>query len=284
MLQQLATTVEQAAQKNLHVVATLALLADLAREHRWHHAIQRRWPPCALTETLTMEPVDFDHHKSRKEQKTRILALCPLDFVAAPSEGIFIGNPGPGKTFLAPCWASAACHANIKVLCTTAIDMINHRIAAAADHSLFKQLHQYATPDLLVCDELGDLSLGQQGAHLFFQGLSQRHQRKATVITTNLPFAAWGKVFASTPGATAIADRLVHTSEVLLLGGTSYRRKLTSHHLRRTTAVKGAGQSSHLAPTPFFCRWASDNKAPVRLHDGLAYFSTDSFGSLCDRW
>jgi DNA replication protein DnaC len=105
--------------------------------------------------------------------------------------------------------------------------MINHLIAAEADHSLLKKLHHYAAPDILVCDELGYLALGQQGSHLFFQVISQRHQLKSTVITTNLPFADWGKVFDSTTVATAIADRLVHNSEVLILGGTSYRRKLT---------------------------------------------------------
>jgi DNA replication protein DnaC len=107
------------------------------------------------------------------------------------------------------------------------MDMINQLIAAAADHSLLSKLHYYYTPDLLVCDELGYLSLGQQGSHLFFQIISQRHQQKSTVITTNLPFAEWGQVFDSTTVATAIADRLVHDSEVLILGGTSYRRKLT---------------------------------------------------------
>ena len=63
--------------------------------------------------------------------------------------------------------------------------MINHLIAAEADHSLLKQLHHYGTPDRLVCDELGYLSLGQPGSHLCFQVISQRHQRKSTVITTN---------------------------------------------------------------------------------------------------
>src|SRR4030095_17137702 len=111
-------------------------------------------------------------------------------------------------------------------LCTTAIDMINHLIAAAADHSLLKQLHHYATPDLLVCDELGYLSLGQQGSHLFFQVISQRHQRKSTVITTHVPFADWGKVFDSTTVATAIADRLLHNSGGLIPGGARYRRKV----------------------------------------------------------
>jgi DNA replication protein DnaC len=227
MLQQLDTTLEQATQKNLDVVTTLTLLADIELEHRWQQAILLRWRQSALKDKLTIDQFNFDHHKSRNDQKTRILKLLNLDFVSAHSDVILIGNPGTGKTFLAKCLAYAACNANIKVLFTTAIDMINQLIAAEADHSLLKQLHHYYAPDLLVCDELGYLSLGQQGSHLFFQIISQRHQLKSTVITTNLPFAEWGQVFDSTTVATAIADRLVHNSEVLILGGTSYRRKLT---------------------------------------------------------
>jgi len=227
MLQQLDPTLEPATQKNLDVVTTLNLLADIALEQRWQNAILLRWRQSALKDKLTIDQCNFDHHKSRNEQKTRILKLLNLDFVAAHSDVILIGNPGTGKTFLAKCLAYAACNANIKVLFTTAIDMINQLIAAEADHSLLKQLHHYYAPDLLVCDELGSLSLGQQGSHLFFQVISQRHQLKSTVITTNLPFAEWGKVFDSTTVATAIADRLVHNSEVLILGGSSYRRKFT---------------------------------------------------------
>jgi DNA replication protein DnaC len=130
--------------------------------------------------------------------------------------------------------------------------MINHLMAAAADHSLVHKLQHDATPDLLVWDELGDLSLGQPGSHLFFQGLSQRHQRQSTVMTPNVPLAEWGQGCDATTVATAIAARLVHTSEVLMLGGSSYRRKLTSSHSRPTTAVKGAFHASHRAPNALF--------------------------------
>jgi DNA replication protein DnaC len=227
LLQQLDTVVTQATEKNLDVVTALNLLVDIELEQRWQSAIHLRWRQSALREKLTIDQFDFDHHTSRQDQKTRILNLLNLDFVSAHSDIICIGHPGTGKTFLATCLAYAACNANIKVRCTIAIAMINQLIAAEADHSLLKKLHHYSAPDLLVCDELGSLSLGQQGSHLFFQVISQRHQRKSTVIPTNLPFAEWGQVFDSTTVATAIADRLVHNSEVLILGGTSYRRKLT---------------------------------------------------------
>ena len=225
MAAELENVLNRAGEKNLNFVSTLSVLADIELQLRRQNAISLRWRQSKLDEKITVDQFDFDHHKSRKNQKQRILNLMSLDFVAQHKDVILIGNPGTGKTFLAKCIAYAACNANIKVLFTTAIDMINHLIAAEADHSLLKKLHYFQSPDLLVCDELGYLSLGPQGSHLFFQVISHRHQKRATLLTTNLPFADWGNVFDSTTVATAIADRLVHNSEVLILGGQSYRRK-----------------------------------------------------------
>jgi len=225
MAQELETILDEAKQKNTDFLSMLEKLADLETESRWQNAIKLRFRQSRLSEKLTVDQFDFNHHKSRKDQKTQILNLFNLEFQRENKDVILIGNPGTGKTFLAKSMAYAACNANVKVLFTTAIDMINHLIAAEADHSLLKKLHYYQSPALLVCDELGYLSLGQQGSHLFFQVISARHRVKSTILTTNLPFAEWGNVFDSTTVATAIADRLVHNSEVLVLEGPSYRRK-----------------------------------------------------------
>jgi len=88
-----------------------------------------------------------------------------------------------------------------------------------------QKLHHYVSPQLLLIDELGYLPLGTQGSNLFFQVISQLHDRKSTLITTNLPFADWGTIFDSTTVATAIADRLVYNSEILILEGSSYRKR-----------------------------------------------------------
>lgn len=216
---------DQAAEKNLGPIEALTRLADLETEQRWQNSIGLRWRQSNLIEKLTIDQFDFKHHKSRAEQRGRILDLLSLDFVNQHRDIILIGNPGTGKTFIAKAIGYAACNANIKVLFTTAMDMINCLIAAEADKSLVKKLAHYQKPDLLICDELGYLSLGQQGSNLFFQVVSNRHKQKSTIITTNLPFADWGNVFDSTTVATAIADRLVYNSEVLVFGGKSYRRR-----------------------------------------------------------
>ncbi|MBL8230556.1 MAG: ATP-binding protein [Bryobacterales bacterium] len=73
-------------------------------------------------------------------------------------------------------------------------------------------------------DELGYLSLDQQTSNLFYQVISTRHsKKKSTIITTNTPFSEWGNILHNTTIATAIADRLVENSEVLLLQGPSMR-------------------------------------------------------------
>ncbi|NTW36905.1 MAG: ATP-binding protein, partial [Syntrophobacteraceae bacterium] len=152
MAQNLEPAVRDAAEQNLGVLTALNRLADLELERRWLNAVKLRWEQARLTEKRTIDQFDFDHHKSRKEQKTRILNLLSLEFVKERMDVILIGNPGTGKTFLAQCIAAQACNANIKVLFTSAVDMINHLIAAEADHSLLKKLEYYQSPALLVCD------------------------------------------------------------------------------------------------------------------------------------
>jgi len=222
---QLPQVIETAGENNWPPLKTIDHLFELEIENRRLNRIALRFRQSKLTEKLTIDQFDFDHHSSRKKHKTRILNLLSLEFLEDKMDIILIGNPGVGKTFLAKTVAYTATQAGKKVLFTTAMDMINHLIAAEADHSLLKKLHYYQSPELLVIDEIGYLALGKQGSNLFFQVISQRHEAKSTAITTNLPFADWGKIFDSTSVATAIADRLVHNSQIFILEGSSYRKR-----------------------------------------------------------
>lgn len=216
---------KMAEEKNWPPLNIMEHLLDLELEARMIRRIALRFKESRLIEKPTTDQFDFNFHVSRKKQKNLILNLMSLEFIKQKKDIILIGNPGVGKSFLAKCIAYAATQAGIKTLFTTAMDMINHLIAADADHSLLKKLQFYQSPDILVCDEIGYLPLGTQGSNLFFQVISTRHERKSTIITTNLTFTEWGKIFDSTTVATAIADRLVYNSEILIMEGKSYRKR-----------------------------------------------------------
>lgn len=220
--------IQLSSQNNWSFLETLDHLLDIEIEAKRQSRIDRLYKESRLSEKVTIDQFDFNYDKSRKDHQELIKNLMDLFFIHEKKDLILMGNTGVGKSYLAKCFAYAATQSSIKTLFTTAIDMINHLVAAKADHSLVKKIQYYQRPDLLVCDEIGYLPLDNDGANLFFQVISARHEKKSTIITTNLPFAKWGNIFGNTTIATAIADRLVYRAEVLILGGKSYRKKQTS--------------------------------------------------------
>jgi len=223
--QNLADILDQGARENLSILQAIDRLLEIELACRKKARIILRYKQSKLGEKTTIDQFDFKHHESRQKYKNRVLSLIDLEFIQNKKDIILIGNPGTGKTFLSRCIAYAATQAGVKTLFTTTMDMINQLVAAKTDHTLLKKLQYYQSQDLLVCDEIGYLPLGRQGSNLFFQVISSRHEKKSTIITTNLPFAKWGNIFDGTTVATAIADRLVYNSEILILEGESYRKR-----------------------------------------------------------
>lgn len=225
MSRELDHVLADAAARNLSHAATLEWLADLELEGRQKRSVERRFRLSRLHAQLGIEAFNFNHHKSRMQIKNKILRLLDLDFIAQGTNIVIIGNPGTGKTFLAKIFGWRACQANLRVLFTSAMNMLNQLVASQADHSLVRKLKIYTDPTLLVCDELGYLSLDQQTSNLFYQVISTRHaEHRSSIITTNTTFSEWGNILFNTTIATAIADRLVENSEIFLLGGDSLRK------------------------------------------------------------
>ena len=225
MSRQLDQVITEAASKNIGFAQALETLTDLELDARNSRAIERRFRMSRLHTQHSIDSFQFKHHKSRMEAKNRIVRLLDLEFIQKGASVVLIGNPGVGKTFLAKVIGWRACQANQRVLFTTAMDMLNHLNASQVDHSLVRKLRVYTEPALLIVDELGYLALDQQTSNLFYQVISTRHsQKRSILITTNTAFSEWGNILFNTTIATAIVDRLVENSEILLLGGDSLRK------------------------------------------------------------
>jgi DNA replication protein DnaC len=225
MSRQLDQMLAEAAAKSLSIAQTLESLADRELDARQLRSVERRFRLSRLYSQHSIDSFHFNHHKSRQQLKNRILRVMDLEFLSKGTSIVIIGNPGVGKTFLAKIIGWRTCQANQRVLFTTAMDMLNHLLASQVDHSVVRKLKVYTEPTLLICDELGYLSLDQQTSNLFYQVISTRHgRRRSTVITTNTAFSDWGNILYNTTIATAIADRLVENSEIFLLGGDSLRK------------------------------------------------------------
>lgn len=225
MSKELDQVIADAANKNLGFAQALESLADRELDSRNGRSIERRFRLSRLHTRYSIDSFQFKHHKSRMDAKNRILRLLDLDFLQNGTNVVVMGNPGVGKTFLAKAIGWRACQSHHRVLFTTAMDMLNHLNASQVDHSLVRKLRIYTEPSMLIVDELGYLALDQQTSNLFYQVISTRHAHKRScLITTNTPFSEWGNILYNTTIATAIIDRLVENSEVLLLGGDSLRK------------------------------------------------------------
>ena len=75
----------------------------------------------------------------------------------------------------------------------------------------------------LILDELGYLALPDGAAELVFQVISERHERASLIITTNLPFGEWGRVFPDPRLAKAVVDRVTHRAHIIDCGTQSWR-------------------------------------------------------------
>ncbi len=233
MADELEPALERAAERNLTTREVLDRLADRELEERRKRSVQRRFRESRLHAQWDIDSFDFDYHASRRKAKARVLGLLDLGFIERGSNIILIGNPGTGKTFLAKILGWRACQANIRVLFTPAMDMPDQLVASQADHSLVARLKAYTAPRLLIVDELGYLALDQHASNLFFQVAGTRYTlHHSTLITTNAPFSEWGAVLHSTTIATAVVDRLVEESEILMLAGQSMRKAKKKRSLK----------------------------------------------------
>lgn len=156
-----------------------------------------------------------------------------LGFIKEGRSIVMYGNPGTGKTHIAIGLGIKACLEGYTVFFTSIprlLTMIREAKTAKTLRNLEKRFENY---DLVICDELGYVGFDKEGAELLFNHLSLRTGKKATIITTNLPFTRWEEVLKDKVLCSALVDRLCHKSYLVNMTGTSYRIKETKKYLKK---------------------------------------------------
>lgn len=209
-----------------YLAALLAAeMAERAERRERRRLLEARFPQIKRLE-------EFRFADNPKIPQATIAALAEGSWIDDRESIIFIGDSGTGKTMLATALAVCACHQGRRVRFTTLAGLANELQEAESRRELGRVVGRYARTELVVLDELGYLKLPDGAAELVFQVLSERHESGSLILTTNLPFGEWTKVFPDPRLAKAVVDRLTHRAHIIDTGSESWRFR---HGLQKKT-------------------------------------------------
>lgn len=152
-------------------------------------------------------------------------SLESLSFIEDRHNLILYGNVGTGKTHLATALGIEACRKDYKVGFYRTAALVNLLTNLHDGGELDKFMKKIEKLDLLICDEWGYVPVNRDGAQLLFQVVSACYEKRSLIITTNLDFSRWSNIFLDETMTTAMIDRLVHYSHLLIFDGESHRVK-----------------------------------------------------------
>jgi DNA replication protein DnaC len=201
----------------------LAVLIDSEYNDRHNRRLQRLLKQAKFRYSASIEEIDFV--SSRNLDKTQFLRLASCDFIKKHESVIITGPTGSGKSFLASALGHQACQDGFKVLYYNLGKLFAKLRIMKADTSDIREKDRIEKHDLLILDDFGLEMLDTQDRITLLEIIEDRHGKRSTIITSQLPVAKWYDVIGDPTIADAILDRIVHTAHRIELIGESLRKK-----------------------------------------------------------
>jgi len=218
-----------ARQESLSHEAYLHELVIRECEERRHKRISRFLRESRLPLEKSMEAFD----KSRLPARISGLVNTLLDgsFIERCENILAFGNPGSGKTHLLCAIAQELINRDKRIFFTPCSLLVQELLVAKRDLVLPKTLKKLANYDALLIDDIGYVQQSREEMEVLFTLLAYCYERSSVMLTSNLPFSQWEKIFKDPMTTAAAIDRLVHHSVILELNLDSYRLKKAKQNM-----------------------------------------------------
>jgi DNA replication protein DnaC len=175
--------------------------------------------------TLPMEKTleSFERDRLSERVNTHVNVLLEGSFIDRRENVLAFGNPGSGKTHLLCALGHELIQQGRRVLFTPCAMLVQRLLIAKRDLKLPSVLKRMSRYDALIIDDIGYVQHNREEMEVLFTLLAERYERGSVMITSNLPFSKWERIFKDPMTTAAVIDRLVHHSVILELNLKSYR-------------------------------------------------------------
>ena len=163
--------------------------------------------------------------QDRNLDKSSLLRLAGCDYLEKKENIIITGSTGVGKSHIASALGNQACMKGYKTIYCNVGKLLSSLKMKRSDGSYLREIEKLERQDLLILDDFGLAQLDTQNRLDLLEIIEDRHGKKSTIITSQLPVPKWHDVIADSTIADAILDRLVHNAYRIELKGASLRKK-----------------------------------------------------------